>query len=170
MGRAVGPAVVLACGLLNAAFGSGACSSPSGCKAVGCSESESLTFSVPQASLPDSVLVVCRNADCWRAAITLADRQTPWLHPDLALEPDTGSVSAQLGAPSPADFTFVVGWLAPAQKGDVLSATFDDTSGNALVSKSGVTDAFTDDYPNGPECDKTPCHIATVDLGELTLE
>jgi hypothetical protein len=143
---------------------------PHVCTLVGCSDSEQLTFRATVDQVSDTQVSACRNARCWHGSIAAADLTTIAAQHRLSLAPDDGSnasIDCIIETPLPAGtarFTFI--WenmLDPrVSAGDVLSATFTDASGNAVLSAKGTIRSFEEYFPNGEDCDDEGCRTASV--------
>jgi len=143
---------------------------PHVCTLIGCTDSEQLSFRVPVAQVSDTNISACRNARCWHGSIAAADLTASMTYRWLRLAADDGSnasIECSIDIPSPADTArFTCTWEAPdspVAAGDVLSATFTDSSGNTAFSTKGTISSFEEYYPNGEDCDDAPCRAGGVE-------
>lgn len=147
------------------------------CHLVECESAESLRVTLPLSAseLEGGRLVVCRNDACFAATLALAD--IDWSdasHPErdvevAALEHPEGTVSGSATCVlSQADegFSLTFRWYAEreadVQRGDVLRVTIEAADGSELFSRDAKVTAVDEDYPNGEECDDTPCRSASL--------
>lgn len=140
------------------------------CTLIGCSDTEQLTFQVTAAQVADTHVSACRNARCWQGEIAAADLTTVTAQRRLRLRADDGSndsIECVIDTPLPAGtarFTFI--WEDPDTRvaaGDALSATFADSSGNAVFSARGTISSVDEYFPNGEDCDEQGCREASVE-------
>ena len=151
----------------SAALGAAACgdSLERACTDVGCRSQTTLDFAALGVTFEEGEVEACRNEQCWRATLRLnEDGETQFLRLDeadayaaeLRITPlaDGLSVRASFPALNPSDIAV----------GDVLKVTFTDLSGTAQIAVSGKTRTVSDSYPNGPDCDPSPCRQATAEV------
>jgi hypothetical protein len=143
---------------------------PHTCTLLGCDDSEQLTFRVTVAQVSDTTLSACRNARCWHGSVAAADLTASMAYRWLRLAPDDESndnIECSIHTPSPADIArFTCTWEASdtaLAAGDVLSATFTDSSSSTVFSTKGTISAFEEYYPNGEDCDDVPCRAGAVE-------
>jgi len=164
MKRARGGVLVLIWGIGSAAFGTNACGSEAhSCTEIGCTTGEQLSFSMPRLTDDPLQIEVCRNDQCWQEQLVPNDQRQFLPFGDdnfwfatLVLQPfpDIWNVTTAFHV---ADYSQVV-------VGDVLKVTFSSADGEQLFSVSGTTRSFTDSYPNGPDCEPSPCRQATAEI------
>ena len=148
-----------------------ACVLPRTCTLMGCSDSEQLTFDVGVDKVSDTQVSACRNERCWRGAIAAADLKTSMKQHRLQLLADDGSndtIECLIDAPLPAGTVhFAIIWEVwsnpQVAAGDVLSATFRDSSGHAVFSTKGTISSFEEWFANGKACDEQACRAGSVE-------
>jgi len=140
------------------------------CTMVGCVDSEQLAFSVTVAQVSDTNVSACRNARCWHGTLAAADLTTSTAYRWIRLAADDGSnarLECTIDPPLPAGtarLTFT--WDAPdppVAAGDLLSASFTDSSGKHVLSVKGMIGSLEEYYPNGKDCDDVPCRAGGVE-------
>src|SRR4051812_2607846 len=76
------------------------------CTAIGCNDSEQLSFRVPVGQVSDTNVSACRNARCWHGSVAAADLTASMTSRWLRLAADdssSASVECSVDIPSPAD-------------------------------------------------------------------
>jgi len=141
------------------------------CTLLGCSSSENLVFEIPREQVRSGELEFCRNTTCW-----LSHLRVNIPAGELSLEPALKTryhfVPIRMDwRPAVVHFDANTDSLSFAEvlAGDVLRATLTDSAGKVLFSVSGTVRAISDSYPNGRDCDVTPCHTGVVDLTHAPL-
>jgi hypothetical protein len=147
------------------------------CHLVECESVESLRVTLPLSAseLEGGRLVACRNDTCFAATLAVAD--IDWSdasHPERdveveALEHPEGAVSGSATCVlSQADegLSLIFNWYAEreadVQRGDVLRVTIEAADGSELFSRDAKVTSVDEDYPNGEDCDDTPCRSASL--------
>ena len=155
-------------GLGGATLTSSACSEVRTCTLIGCGDSESLAFTASSAELSETDVNVCRGQDCWHghlARSVLTTGGSSDLSRDDGHFNDT-SLSVETRGVQPGDARITVVFFpaqdTPVQVGDVLSVTVSDSAGNTVLTRSGSVSSFELYYPNGKDCDKVGCKVASA--------
>ena len=142
------------------------------CSQVGCVDSEALSFTEEIAKISETDISACREQSCWHGHLAegalIADGRV-----DLTSdEPNSDWVNLQvdtLGVPL-GKARVTITWVSPRHRsvkiGEVLSATFSDSAGDPILTRSGSVATFDEYYPNGKECDVTACEVAKVDASD----
>jgi hypothetical protein len=144
--------------------------SPHGCTLIGCMNGVQMSVTVEASAdwLRTSTIEVCRNGVCGHA--------TP---SDLPTATDTGKGVQLAGALAGG----VVVWTAPTgfrvdvqvgqgdpsssfANGDVYTVKLTGADG-AVAGSVTRTATYVDSYPNGRDCDPTPCRQATLDPASI---
>jgi hypothetical protein len=160
-------------GLCSSSIGPVACVSHS-CTAMGCLDTETLTFSTTVAEVTETDISACRNDHCWHGRVANADLTTN--NSRLDLQPEEGADAAAWfldgyidSQSQPGKALFRLSWSARSAErvavGDVLSATFSDSSGSDLLRQTGTLSTFSEYYPNGEDCDDVACRSGSVEGG-----
>jgi len=167
MRHAHGGALLLIWGIGSAAFGSNACATTERtCNAVGCQMGERLQFDLPELAVHEANVEACRNAQCWQTSVIFRNdrdqllrfEDASALHAQLLFEPLTTSfrVSAYFPVTDAKDVVL----------GDALRVTFADAKGSELFTVSGTTQSISDIYPNGRDCESSPCRQGQAEITE----
>ena len=133
------------------------------CTLIGCGPTGSwrMPLDVPFEQIQASTLSVCKNGEC--TEIALAELEEPEA-------PGSGKgVSAAMKGlmitlwNDESSLVLEVQWQNPPSlaDGDVYDLTLTDASGMAIATISETVD-YVESYPNGPECDVTPCRRAVA--------
>ena len=158
-------------GLCSSSIGPVACVSQS-CTAMGCLDTETLTFSTTPAEVSETDLSACRNDHCWHGRVSTGD-VTPGnrrleLQAEDAADAASWFLDGYLDTQSqPGRALFKLSWSARSSErvavGDVLNATFSDSSGSEVLRQSGTLSTFSEFYPNGEDCDEVGCRSGSVE-------
>lgn len=164
--------VTLRSSLLAALIASPACV----CQQEGCESFESLSVTIPlsESELDGAALEVCRNDECFMGVFTVAE--VDWSdssHPEHeveveAVEPaNSGNHRANCYLSRTDDgFSLIFEWYPAGDgkvaRGDVLRVSVDSASGGEPFTRDATVTAVEENYPNGEECDATPCLSATL--------
>jgi hypothetical protein len=147
------------------------------CQQEDCASVESLRVTVPLSAneLEGGRLVVCRNDACFAGALAVVDIDWSDLsHPEREVEVEAlqaeadGSSGSATCLLSRADdgFSLLFEWYArrqaDVQPGDVLRVAIEAADGSQLFSRDAKVTSVVEDYPNGEECDDTPCRSAAL--------
>jgi hypothetical protein len=147
------------------------------CQQEGCESVESLRVTIPHSAseLEGGRLVVCRNDACFAGALAVADIDWSDLsHPerDVEVQPVEAEADASGGSATcllsraGEGFSLLFEWDAPSQAdvqpGDVLRVTIEAADGSQLFSRDAKVTSVDENYPNGEECDDTPCRSAAL--------
>lgn len=147
------------------------------CQQEDCASIESLRLTIPLSAseLEGGRLIVCRNDTCFAGALAVADIDWSDLsHPqrDIEVEPlqpdadgSGGSATCRLSR-ADGSFSLLFQWFArrqaDVQPGDVLRVEIEAADGSQLFSRDARVTSIDEDYPNGEECDDTPCRSAAL--------
>jgi len=116
----------------------------------------------------DTVRVeACRNGQCWQAqlasnpngqvqSLSFNENGDWYATLQLRVEPSNWYVTVEFPVKNYSDVVV----------GDALKLTFTDANGKQLYTVSGTTNAPMDSYPNGPDCEPSPCRQATAEISE----
>jgi hypothetical protein len=144
------------------------------CQQEDCASVESLRVTVPLSAneLEGGRLVVCRNDACFAGALAVADIDWSDLsHPEREVEVEAlqaeadGSATCHLSR-AEGGFSLLFEWSArrqaDVQPGDVLRVAIEASDGSQLFSRDARVTSVDENYPNGEECDDTPCRSAAL--------
>lgn len=146
------------------------------CQQEGCESFESLRVTLPLSAneLDGARLEVCRNDACFAgelalAAIDWSDASRP--EREVEVEPVDSTSGGDSEAtchlsPAGSGFSLLFEWHTGKQdevaRGDVLRISIEAAQGDRLFSRDAKVTAIDENYPNGEECDATPCRSATL--------
>jgi hypothetical protein len=163
MKRAHGGALLLIWGIGSGAFGTNACGEKLSCTEIGCVTGEELSFSMPPLTDDSLQVEACRNDQCWQEQL-VPNGQRQF----LSFGDDNFWVATLVIQPVPDSWSvtaaFPVMDYAQVVVGDVLKVTFSNADGKQLFTVSGTTRSFVDSYPNGPDCEPSPCRQGTAEI------
>jgi len=149
---------------------------PGVCTLIGCASSEKLTTATPFTleELDSAEVLGCRNDACWGGKLALRDVDWPnGGSAGIELELQSGEAPpgtralASVTQESDGSFSVAVSWTFDdyrhVKRGDVLRLTLRDVSGGEMLAAEETVRSTSDDYPNGEDCDKTPCRTAMLE-------
>jgi hypothetical protein len=159
-------------GLCGVSVGTTACLSHA-CTLIGCSDTETLEVTATVATVADTDISACLNQRCWHGHIAASDLFPSSLHGRIQLQADDDGVDGGLDSidcttdtfsePNVTlDLTWMMWTVGLLKSGDLLTVTLTDATGNTVLSQSGTITEFSEDYPNGEDCDKVGCKIGLV--------
>jgi hypothetical protein len=149
------------------------------CTDAGCASIEMLRVTLPLSDNQSEPLefTACRNDACWHGVLPELDVDwTIYARLGVSLEPDAGEepagVRGQAGVvrEDNGSLSLEVGWqlddYRDVAQGDALSIDIRDAqNANLMMVEEQVRD-HQDYYPNGEDCDETPCRSTTIDRTE----
>lgn len=147
------------------------------CHLVGCSSAETLEVKLPVAlsEIESGQVSGCRNDQCWQGEIAVLDAKgslsagrTIGLMPGVDEGPASVRAEATIREEGDGSLMLRFDWhlkdYRAIRKGDALRMSVLSAAGDEIVrADESVTD-FSDDYPNGEDCDETPCRSATIEV------
>ena len=149
------------------------------CTFVGCASVEMLRVTLPlSGNQPEPLeITVCRNDACWHGVLPELDvdwavvfRVSVPLEPDAGEEPAGVQAFAGVVQEDNGSLSLDVQWqledYRDVARGDALSVQIRDAQGAELLTVEERVTGYQDDYPNGEECDETPCRSTTIDRTE----
>jgi hypothetical protein len=153
-----------------------ACSLGGVCTMIGCISGESLDMAlpVPLGELESGQVSGCRNDHCWHGEIAVLDDWSPGTGQQIDLEPDFAEglpgvdAVAIIMRESNDSFSLRFEWqfedYRAVKRGDTLRVSVQSAAGGEIASAAGSVTSFSDWYPNGEDCDETPCRSGHVDV------
>jgi hypothetical protein len=152
------------------------CSLGGVCTFIGCISGESLKVAlpVPQGELESGQVSGCRNEQCWQGEIVVLDDWPPGTGQQIELEPgfDEGppdvDAMAIIMRESDGSFSLSFEWQVrdyrAVKRGDALRVSVQSAAGGEIASAEGSVTSVSDSYPNGEDCDETPCRSGHVEV------
>jgi hypothetical protein len=145
------------------------------CTYRGCYSSETLKVAlpVPATELESGQVSGCRNDQCWQGEIAVADEWAAGRIMQIELEPgfdeEPPGVRAQAWIDEERDSSFSLRFewhlanYRSVKRGDRLRVSVLGAEGAEIVSREGSVTTVEDWYPNGEDCDETPCRSAHIE-------
>jgi hypothetical protein len=147
------------------------------CTLVGCASAETLEVKLPVAlsEIESGQVSGCRNDQCWQGEIAVLNAEGSLsvgrpieLVPGVDGGPAGVRAMATIREESDGSLMLRFEWqledYRAVRKGDALRVNVLSAAGDEIVSADQSVTDFSDYYPNGEDCNETPCRTATIEV------